>query len=249
MALCCFNTKHAAAVVVLALLLFIKLSQCEEEEEVSDDAELSSTLHMKQTEFEESDDEQQHQSFLSTEIESTTAMPSLSYFNSMANITKLQELSKLSHNILIYYSLFVVIVGTVLNLLSFACFYRMKKRNSQNIYLGALSLADFFNIQINILVPMLLNMQSMQGILKKGVPKAACIVYGYLVEVGLLMPVWIMVVLAAERFCSIIWPLKKNVFSTRRHAKLTLFILLCIILVWSLFKIKTPGKLDRNNST
>jgi hypothetical protein len=158
------------------------------------------------------------------------------------DIKSLQELSKLSHNILVHYSTFVVIVGTVFNMLNFACFYRMKKRNSQNIYLGALSLADFFNIQINILVPMLLNMEGIQKMLVPYVTKSTCIVYGYLVEVGLLMPVWIMVVLAAERFCSIIWPLKKNVFSTRQHAKRTLLILLSIVLLWSLFKIKTPGK-------
>lgn len=55
------------------------------------------------------------------------------------------------------------------------------------------------------------------------------------------MPVWIMVVLAAERFLSIMWPFRKNVFSTRRHAKLTLAFVSCVIFVWSLYKLATPG--------
>jgi hypothetical protein len=177
-----------------------------------------------------------------TDNTTTTIYSPLSF---MDNLTSLQGLSKLSHKILEHYSIFVVVVGTVFNILNFACFYRMKKRNSQNIYLGALALADFFNIQINILVPMLLNMNVIRDetvLLKTNVTWGACVLYGYLVEVGLLMPVWIMVVLATERFCSIIWPLRKNVFSTRRHAKWTLAALLCIVLMWSLFKIRTPGK-------
>ena len=50
-----------------------------------------------------------------------------------------------------------------------------------------------------------------------------------------------MVVLALERFCSIIWPLKENIFSTRKHAKQTLLILTSIILLWSTVKFLTPG--------
>ena len=38
-----------------------------------------------------------------------------------------------------------------------------------------------------------------------------CKLDGYLVEIGLLLPAWIMVVLAAERFVIIMWPLRKNV--------------------------------------
>jgi len=107
----------------------------------------------------------------------------------------------------------------------------MKKRNSQNIYLIFLSLADLYNIQINITVPLIKNVlvegyqfnkldqnQTMNittnpvlGISTEQWKKIFCTLDGYLVEVGLLLPAWIMVVLAAERFIIIMWPLRKNV--------------------------------------
>jgi hypothetical protein len=50
-----------------------------------------------------------------------------------------------------------------------------------------------------------------------------------------------MVLLSIERFVSIMFPLKKNLFSSRKNAKQALAILTCIILIWSLYKIATPG--------
>lgn len=55
------------------------------------------------------------------------------------------------------------------------------------------------------------------------------------------IPVWIMVILSLERFISITWPLRKNIFSTRKQAKRTLFILILVILLWCTFKFKTAG--------
>ena len=125
-----------------------------------------------------------------------------------------------SHTFLKYYSILVVIFGTLFNLINFFCFYQMKKRNSQNIYLIFLSLADLFNIQINISVPLIRNLflhdESFGSNYNKNgksllANKLFCILDGYLVEIGLLLPAWIMVLLAAERFIIIMWPLKKNV--------------------------------------
>ena len=123
----------------------------------------------------------------------------------------------------------------------------MKKRNSQNIYLGALSLSDFFNIQINITLPILNRYKMINitfiNIIDESTNKNVylCIIYSYLVEVFLLLAPWIMVIMAIERFVYLMWPLYKNYFCTTKKAKITLFCLFVLILIWSMFKLKTAG--------
>ena len=68
-----------------------------------------------------------------------------------------------------------------------------------------------------------------------------CYLNGYFVEVGLFLPVWIMVILAAERFMTIMHPFHLNIFGTRKKAKKILAILITIILIWSTYKFKTGG--------
>ena len=153
--------------------------------------------------------------------------------------TNRQKLLNITDDILIYYSSFVILIGTIFNLINFLCFYRMKKRNSQNIYLGALALSELFNLYINITLPLAdrLNLFNLSKINKKWF----CIINGYLVEVALLLPVWIMVLLSLERCLSILFPLHKNLFSTRKKAKITLCNLTCVILLWSSFKFVSAG--------
>ena len=45
-----------------------------------------------------------------------------------------------------------------------------------------------------------------------------CTLDGYLVEVGLILPAWVMVVLAFERFYCIMLPLRKNNFATPKYS-------------------------------
>lgn len=178
--------------------------------------------------------------------------------NILADLEKTVRLVNLADKILIVYSIFIVIFGTVFNGLSFGCFYRMKKRNSQNIYLGALSFSEMLNIHVNILVPLLSRLADYHNfslkiflrnfsvsLFKEDFSRELydflCIFNGYLVEVCLLSPVWIMVILSTERFFCIMWPLKKNLFSTRKNAKTILCVLLLTICVWSTFKFKTAG--------
>ena len=159
-----------------------------------------------------------------------------------------RRLFKIIDTFLIVYSIFVVIFGTIFNVINFACFYKMKKRNSQNLYLGALSLADLFNIHVNILVPLSNrlfwptesvnnNPAKMPGHLET----VFCILNGYFVEVALFLPVWIMVILAIERFISIMRPFDLNVFGTRKKAKKIIAILVITILIWSSYKFITAG--------
>lgn len=173
----------------------------------------------------------------------------------MDNLKYLRKIHSYTHNVLIGYSVFVIVVGSCLNVLNFACFYRMKKRNAQNIYLGALSIADLLNIFINILIP--LSLSSGEIHIKKNLKNLTeylftkdlsygsfmflCTFYSYLVEVCLHLPVWIMVVLSFERFISIMWPFRQNLLSTRKQAKKMLIILISVILLWCMFKFKTAG--------
>ncbi len=95
--------------------------------------------------------------------------------------------SDIIEEILKNYSVFVVVCGTIFNLINFTCFYRMKKRSSQNVYLSALSLAELFNIQINILVPLIRSTLSHNDdeeidSFDWSWKKFLCILDGYLVE-------------------------------------------------------------------
>jgi hypothetical protein len=154
--------------------------------------------------------------------------------------TNISPLWNITENILIVYSIMVIILGNIFNTINFACFNRMKKRNSQNIYLSALSLAELFNINVNILLPMLrIKISKINSILEKS--SFLCKLDGYFVEVGLLLPVWIMVAVTGERFVSVSWPLRKNIFCTPRHARILLSILTAVICAFCLFKLDTAG--------
>jgi hypothetical protein len=157
-----------------------------------------------------------------------------------------QFLLTISSQILFYYSILVVILGNLFNSINFICFYRMNKRNSQNIYLSALSLADLYNININILVPLL--RIDANSLINEKLKESLflCKLDGVLVEIGLLLPVWIMVAVTAERYVSIAWPFRKTLFCTRRNAKILLSILTSIICMFSLYKLATAGVENRS---
>ena len=98
-------------------------------------------------------------------------------------------------DLLISYSIMIVVFGVILNLVNFACFYRMKKRNAQNLYLGALSAAEILNIMVNIAVPLLIRLsknhqlgQTFKNVVHNTIGKRFfdfyCVIYSYLVEVS-----------------------------------------------------------------
>jgi hypothetical protein len=167
-------------------------------------------------------------------------------FSLNKKLERKKQILKITDEILIYYSVFVIITGTFFNAINFFCFYRMKKRNSQNIYLGALSLSEILNLHINITLPLVVKTQtdSLNFIFSSSnrlTNKYFCIINGYAVEVALLLPNWILVILSLERCLCLMFPLRKNSFSTRKKAKLTLSILVVVILLWCCFKFYTAG--------
>jgi hypothetical protein len=167
----------------------------------------------------------------------------LNQHDQIQSLEVLKKLLQKTDSVLLNWSIFVIVFGTIFNVLNFICFYRMKKRNSQNIYLSALSIAELFNIHINILLPLLQTSESeshIDTIFPEIIYNSHCRrFYGFLVELALFIPVWIMVLLAAERFISIMWPLKKNYLKV--HPKTTLAILFLITTVWCSFKFQSGG--------
>lgn len=97
--------------------------------------------------------------------------------------------------LLMRYSVVIVVVGILANAINFACFYRMKKRNAQNLYLGALSVAEIFNILMNIALPLIIRIwKQKENYLSKFISLfinkvddrfsyCLCILYSYFIEV------------------------------------------------------------------
>lgn len=98
--------------------------------------------------------------------------------------------------LLIRYSIVIVVLGIVANAVNFACFYRMKKRNAQNLYLGALSVAEILNILMNIALPLVIRLSKdfnvdfnsiLFDLFKFRIDDKfklfCCILYSYLIEV------------------------------------------------------------------
>ena len=106
--------------------------------------------------------------------------------------TKKLALHQTTDTLLICYSVVIVVLGVLLNMVNFACFYRMKKRNAQNLYLGALSAAEILNILVNIGVPLFSRLTRHTWLARLLDQLTApfleffCILNSYLVEVGIL---------------------------------------------------------------
>nr|QVK45702.1 G protein-coupled receptor [Proales similis] len=145
------------------------------------------------------------------------------------------------HKCLIATSCLVIFMSSVFNTLSFVTFYRMKKRSSQNVYLSALSLAELINTYVNVALPLVIQLEYFDKafVNLQRLQLAFWTLYGYLVEVALLLHVWIMVLLALERSISIAFPLATNVL--KQQPRKSLAVLVSIILVWSLFKLHSAG--------
>ncbi|UJR13484.1 hypothetical protein I4U23_000498 [Adineta vaga] len=129
----------------------------------------------------------------------------------------------------------LVIIGTILNLFSLYCFLKMKKRNSQNVYLSILSLSDTINLHINFTIPLLRQQfDSINDIFESSI--ILCRINGFFTEFSLIFPSWIIVLLTCERLISILWPLKCYSLYTHKRAKLSIFILAFIIMILCLYR-------------
>ena len=137
----------------------------------------------------------------------------------------------------------LVIIGTILNLFSLYCFYKMKKRNSQNVYLSVLSLADTMNLQINFTLPILRQFSKFDEIFRSA--SLICRLSGVLTEFFLIFPTWVIVLLTFECLIFITWPLKRRSSYSRTHAKIAVAFLAFIVFGLSLYRLKDLKGIDQ----
>jgi hypothetical protein len=137
----------------------------------------------------------------------------------------------------------LIVIGTILNSFSLYCFLKMNKRNSQNVYLSALSLVDTMNLHINFTLPMLRRSIKFDDSFRN--LKFICRFTGVLTEFFLIFPTWIVVLLTSERLICILWPLKRRSSYSQTRAKTSIVILAIIVLLISLYRLKDLKGIDQ----
>lgn len=137
----------------------------------------------------------------------------------------------------------LVFIGTVLNLFSLYCFLKMNKRNSQNVYLSALSLGDTINLHVNFTIPLLRQIEVIDNYFQY-IP-IICRINGFLTEFFLIFPTWIVVLLTCERLICILWPLKCYSLYTHKRAKISIFILALVVMCLSFYRFYDVKGIDQ----
>ncbi|CAF1277207.1 unnamed protein product [Adineta steineri] len=145
----------------------------------------------------------------------------------------------------IFYPLTVlfIIIGTVLNLYSLYCFLKIKKRNSQNVYLSVLSLVDTVNLHINFTLPILRTIDIIDEEFRR--LNLLCRLTGVLTEFFLIFPTWIVILLTFERLIFIIRPSKRPLTYTQLRAKISILFLALFVLLLSLYRLKDLEGIDQ----
>jgi len=139
----------------------------------------------------------------------------------------------------------LVCLGTVLNLFSLYCFLKMNKRNSQNVYLSALSLGDTINLHVNFTIPLLRQINRIDDIFNNF--SILCKVNSFLTEFFLIYPTWIVVLLTFERLICILWPLKCYSLYTHKRAKVSIFILALIVMCLCFYRFYDVKGIDQTS--
>jgi succinate dehydrogenase hydrophobic anchor subunit len=121
----------------------------------------------------------------------------------------------------------------------------MNKRNSQNVYLSALSLGDTINLQINFTIPLLRQISRIDEIFENYI--ILCKINGFLTEFFLIYQTWIIVLLTFERSICILWPLKCYSLYTHKRAKVSIFILALIVMCLSFYRFYDVKGIDQTS--
>jgi len=139
----------------------------------------------------------------------------------------------------------LIFIGTVLNLFSLYCFLKMNKRNSQNVYLSALSLGDTISLHVNFTIPLLRQIEVINNYFDT--ISILCRLNGFLTEFFLIFPTWIVVLLTFERLICILWPLKCYSLYTHKRAKSSIFILAVIVMCLCIYRFFDVKGIDQTN--
>ncbi|CAF1167306.1 unnamed protein product [Adineta ricciae] len=148
----------------------------------------------------------------------------------------------------VFYLLTVVFIvfGTVLNPLSTYCFFKMYKRDSQNIFLYVLSISDTINLQINFALPMLRQWEIIDDYFRNN--DSFCRIFGVLNEFFLIFPAWLLVLLTIDRLIYITRLVKRPLSYTRQRAKLSILALGLCVLILSLYRLFDVKGIDQSGA-
>ncbi|CAF0814008.1 unnamed protein product [Didymodactylos carnosus] len=136
-----------------------------------------------------------------------------------------------------------VIIGTILNCFSLYCFIKITKRNSQNIYLSAISLADTINLHTNFSIPLLRYFSiNFDRLFKRSA--WICQIHSFTTEFFIIFPTWLIVLVTLERLISIVWPLKRHYLCTRNRAKIYISLLAFICILLSSYRLLNETGID-----
>jgi hypothetical protein len=139
----------------------------------------------------------------------------------------------------------LICIGTALNLFSLYCFLKMNKRNSQNVYLSALSLGDTINLHVNFTIPLLRQIEKINSYFDS--ISILCRLNRFFTEFFLIFPTWIVVLLTFERLICILWPLKCYSLYTHKRAKISIFILAVTVMCLCIYRFFDVKGIDQTN--
>ncbi|UJR23113.1 hypothetical protein I4U23_026134 [Adineta vaga] len=147
----------------------------------------------------------------------------------------------------IFYVLTVIfiVIGTLLNPLSIYCFFKMYKRDSQNIFLYVLSISDTINLHINFALPMIRHWELFDDYFRNWEP--ICRLVGVLTEFFLIFPAWLLVLLTIDRLIYILRLFTRRLSYTRRRAKISLLILAIFVLCLSMYRFYDVKGIDQSS--
>lgn len=139
----------------------------------------------------------------------------------------------------------LAMVGTVLNAFTTYCFFKMYKRDSQNIFLYVLSISDTINLHVNFALPMLRQWEKFDDYLRN--VNVLCRLVGVLTEFSLIFPVWILVLLTVDRLVHVLRLMDRPLSHTRRRAKMSLLILAGSVLAMSVYRLFDVKGIDQSS--
>ena len=136
----------------------------------------------------------------------------------------------------IFFSLsaLLTVIGTVLNLCSSFCFWKIIKRRPQYIYLLALSIGDTINLQVNFTLP-LLRKSNYIDVSFRGFNRL-CRLTGVVTEFFLIFPTWIVVLLALEGWIFLRQQPRCSSAQNRRRVKAFIASLVIGVLLLSIYR-------------
>lgn len=151
---------------------------------------------------------------MSENNDSSTIFPIISNFS---NNTQTDEIVFFLQT---YYLPFIIIAGSVGNILSVLVFFKTKlKKLSSSYYLAALAISD-----TGFLIVVMFNWLSNLEVQLYNKP-GWCQLFQFLTALFIFLSVWFVVAFTVERFIAVMYPLKRQTMCTIKRAKLVLSVL------------------------